>query len=313
MHRSKLQKLVKSALTPTGTVSNEGLLSDLTDKVSSVFSSRVKVLTPTEEKKFEDDLKQIVDRLNKTVLNATWLEKAKFSETAISADWAISGLNYDGSLKADASSVPAIVKATTAFQKDFEAYGRLVSEYTEKSNAWYEKLLKDCASAFKKSGDISSVLSAAVKTEGAIKAPAETLRGKTIRVFGGEELTFDKSINGVTEKAVSISKPESILPLTKDEVKTIADLIVELLAPQNKADPEAWNTKHAVDWDDLESRLVKEGLSEADASEIYDEVSDAAARFYHQNAWNETGHYEFKTAYGHLVMSLIRWINASVK
>ncbi len=313
MHHSKLRKLIRTAPASFGTVSNEGLLSDLADKVSSVFSSRVKVLTPTEEKKFEDDLKQVVDRLNKTVLNATWLEKAKFSETAISANWAINGLNYDGSLKVDESSVSAVVKAATAFQKDFEAYGRLVSEYTEKSNAWYEKLLKDCASAFKKSGDISSTLSAASKTQSAIKAPAETLRSKTIRVFGGEELAFDKTINGVIEKSVSISKPESLQPLTKDEVKTIADLIVKLLAPQNKADPETWNTKHVVDWDDLESRLVKEGLSEADASEIYDDVSDSAARFYHQNAWNETGHYEFKTAYGHLVMSLIRWINASVK
>ncbi len=311
MQRAKLKALVRASLTQQQTISTEGFLGDLASKISSIFSMRKKVLTEKESEKLLEDHKAVINRLNETVLNPKWMDKAELKTAVISADWAIPGLDYEIALNSEVV-VPHLEKCISKFLSDFTAFRVIQKKYSDDINALFADFLDDIADSAKAGKDVSEVIAKYEKKSKSITDPIKLLDSKPISVFGNQKIQYDKKHKMAINGNMGPSKVKSIKPLTKDEIYTVASMIVKLIeSPLSNDDDLIWS----IDYADVKNRLKKEGIDPAAIETIAEEVNDSVVmeRFYHQNAWDYSGTYDCIWEHNTLIKRLFRLIDASIK
>ena len=310
MQRSKLQALVRASLTQEPSISNEGFLGDIASKISSLFSNRKKILEKGDYTKRDPSAEILITRLKETVLNSTWMEKATEKKSPIDAKWAIPGLDYKNQLTSNVAE--HLKRSIPIYLKEINKLNSLQVAYCEDSNSLFDDYLKEVVSTHKRGGDLSKLIALYEKKAESIKAPVTTLSPKGLDLFGNCELLYVPENNAAHVTASKKSSVSSVSPLTKDETVEIASLLIEVLSSPVVTRE---GIQYEVDWDNTVERLVKFGLPEDDAEEIYEEITDTkfASRFYHQNAWDETAEWELFDENGYLIKGLIHLIDASIK
>lgn len=312
MHRSKLQKLVQAALIePQVSISTEGFLGDLASKVGSIFSSRKKILTEEESKELFSNNKALIARLEETVLNSKWLDKAEFKTGEIAAAWAVPGLDYECRLSSD-DIVPHLDKVIPRFLSDFKAFRALQHKYSDAINELYDSFVKEIISVAKSGGDIEAVIAKYSKKCDPIIDPIKSLSSKPISVFNNEKFEYNRKTSLLERVKLGSSKVKTIKPLTKEEVVKVAKLIIELINSPLANDS---GLKYVIDWEDLRYKLDVEKIPEDHRESIVEMVNDSTimTRFYHQYAWNHSGTYDGIWEHNSLIKKLFQLIDASVK
>lgn len=311
MRRIKLQSLVRASLTQEQTISTEGFFGDLLSKIGELLSNRKKILTEAESKKLLADNKALILRLKETVLNPKWMAKSESKTQEIAAPWAIPGLDYNSELN-KGSVVTHLEKTIPKFLHDCKAFRVLQQKYSDETNALYDHYLTDIVAAVKGNKSIEDVIANYDKKCKSIVDPISTLTAKPLIVFGNKKLAYNKKSKLVEDVRTGDSKVKALPALTKDEVVTVANMLVSLIESPLASDD---GLKYIIDWEDIKFKLDKEGIPEETADNVVELTNDSVlmSRFYHQYAWDSSGTYDGIWEHQALIKRLFQLIDASIK
>ncbi len=304
MHRSRLQKLVRESLTNDPTVGVEGFLGDVMTGVKKLFKKdNSPIIKEKEHGTRSFMMKEFIERLNSTVLNSTWMDKAELKDSPITDSWATEGLTYH--TKYDPKQpIKHISEAIRDCTDNFKKYTSWLKKHKADAAHIYPELIKDLKAAGEDDSLIRKALDAAASKYAKVDKPRDYVKSLEIVFLGNKKVNWEQKFPAPVQgkntpiKVHTLSKQDMI-----DLAKNLVDFIKEDLIDV------ASNELCFIDW------WEEHGLSEA-ASEALNEASGThpfLAEYPTEHTFDDKAIYLLSLQYESILIPSLRWLNDSVK
>ncbi len=314
MQRSKLQQMVKAAVSTQPTISTEGFLSDVTAKFKQLF----KINSSTVEEVAADKATVSVKarELSKNIMQATNKRSANsgynLTHTSIDAKWAIPGLDFKNQLDT--------ANPTAHLQEMIDAVQRLTADtiditehYADELTAEFETIMNSIMTSDFSKATIDEIIDKSNKRVIAMPKPYFKLLQTKRHLPGNFEIYLS---GGKVVTNATPCKYKSLPTLNVEQADYVAELLGKFTDGPLSIGPFIAKCVKAVD--ERKKLATCETLLKAinprsDYAIKAVTDSEVIKRLYWQQSFEVCYVEEVAHVHEHVTVSLINWINASFK